>query len=109
MTGFDDFGIKAELDNMVNDPENGIVYLDKMSEKNLLDLLVRLAQKAKRIKTRHWERHGYLLGMGRVLENLYNMNIHRWGLMREDPVKNWKHSRNISKTNCLVTFTEPMN
>ncbi len=75
----DPYGIKSEIDNMVNDPENGIVYLDKMKEKELLDLLVRLANKAKRIKMRHWERHGYLLGMGKVLEKLYFMNVHRWG------------------------------
>src|ERR1700682_2556020 len=75
-----DLGINSELDNMVNDPDNGIIFLDKMKEKELLDLLVRLATKSQRIKTRHWERHGYLLGMGKVLEKLYRMNIHRWGL-----------------------------
>lgn len=88
MTDADDLLIKTELDNMVNDPDKGIVYLDKMSEKELLDLLVRLSQKVKRIKTRHWERHGYLLGMGKVLEMLYRMNIHRWGLDKGKSAEN---------------------
>lgn len=79
MVGFDDTLMKSELDNMVVDPDKGIVYLDKLNEKELLDLLVRLATKSKSIKSRHWLRHGYLLGMGKVLEKLYYMNIHRWG------------------------------
>jgi len=72
--------IKSEFDKMVKDPDNGIIYLDKLKENELLDLLVRLVNKAKRIKSRHWLRHGYLLSAGKVLQRLYNMNIHRWGL-----------------------------
>jgi len=81
MAKIDDFGIKSEFDEMVVDPgRDEIVFIDKMKEKELLDLLVRLALKAKSIKSRHSLRHGYLLNMGRVLEKLYYMNIHRWGL-----------------------------
>lgn len=80
MIGFDDSFMKAGLNNMVHDPDKGIVNLDKMKEKDLLDLLVRLTQKTKSIKTRHWLRHGYILGIGKVLEKLYFMNIHRWAL-----------------------------
>lgn len=75
-----DLHIKSELDDMVNDPDKGIVFIDKMTEKELLDLLARLALKTKSIKSRHWLRHSYLLEMGKVLETMYNMNIHRWAL-----------------------------
>jgi hypothetical protein len=80
MTAYDS-GTKSELDNMIHDPQKDeIVLIDKLKERELVDLLVILATKAKRIQTRHWERHGYLLDMGKVLEALYRMNIHRWGL-----------------------------
>lgn len=80
MARIDDFGIKSEVDSMVVDPDKGIVFIDKLKENELLDLLVRLAVKAKSIRSRHWLRHGYLLNMGKVLEKLYHINIHRWGL-----------------------------
>ena len=81
MTKFDDFAIKSELDGMVVDPDKGgIVNINKFKEKELLDLLCRQAEKAKRIRTKHWLRHGYLLEMGKVLGTLYSMNIHRWAL-----------------------------
>jgi len=83
-----DIAIKTAIDEMVNDPDKGIVFIDKMTEKELLDLLMRLAKKAKSIRSRHWLRYGVLLEMGKVLSKIYSMNIHRWaiddGMSREE-------------------------
>ena len=68
------------VDDIVADPDGEIVFIDKLKEKELQDLLMRLAKKAKSIRSRHWLRHGVLLEMGKVLTKLYNMNIHRWAL-----------------------------
>jgi len=80
--------IKSEIANTVNDPDKGRVYLPKLKEKELLDLLVRLAIKAKSIKSNHLSRHWVLLDTGKVLQSLYSMNLHRYaldeGLSRED-------------------------
>lgn len=76
----EDLAMKSFIDNMVADPDGGIVHIDKFKEKELLDLLFRLAKKAKSIRSRHWLRHGIILEMGKVLSKLYNMNIHRWAL-----------------------------
>lgn len=79
------------FENLVNDPDKGIVSIDKLKEKELLDLLVRLALKAKSIRSRHWLRQGYLLDLGKVLRRLYEMNIHRWGIDEGLPREYLKH------------------
>ena len=69
------------LKDSVLDPEtNEIINLNKLKEKELLDLMVRLAEKSKKIRTKHKLRHGYLMAMGKVLRRLYTMNVHRWAL-----------------------------
>ena len=57
-----------------------IIDLSNLKEKELLDLMVRLAEKSKKIRTKHLVRHGYLMAMGKVLRRLYTMNVHRWGI-----------------------------
>lgn len=73
--------VKDELiDDMVADPDNGIVFLTNLKEKELLDLLFRLTKKAKSIRSQHYKRHGYLMDSAKVLRNVYAMNLHRWGI-----------------------------
>ncbi len=72
---------KNPLYDSVYDPvTKEIIDLSNLKEKELLDLMVRLAEKSKKIRTKHDIRHGYLLAMGKVLRRLYSMNVHRWGL-----------------------------
>ena len=67
-------------DSVLDPGTNEIINLNKLKEKELLDLMVRLAEKSKKIRTKHLVRHGYLMAMGKVLRKLYTMNIHRWGI-----------------------------
>ena len=47
----DDDSANAFLEGMVTDPDGDLVFLDKLNEKELLDLLSRLTKKAKAIIT----------------------------------------------------------
>ena len=67
-------------DSVLDPGTNEIINLNKLKEKELLDLMVRLAEKSKKIRTKHLVRHGYLMAMGKVLRRLYTMNVHRWAL-----------------------------
>jgi len=68
-------------ENVVVDPgKDDLVFLDELKEKELLGLLVRIAEKAKSIRSQHWKRNGYLIDMAKVLRRTYEMNVHRWGL-----------------------------
>ena len=67
-------------DSVLDPGTNEIINLNKLKEKELLDLMVRLAEKSKKIRTKHLVRHGYLMTMGKVLRRLYTMNVHRWGI-----------------------------
>jgi len=68
-------------ENMIVDPiKGGLIFIDKLKEKELLDLLVGLAKNAKSIRSQHWKRNGILLEMAKVLRRTYEMNVHRWGL-----------------------------
>jgi len=67
--------------DMIFDPvKEDIVFLHTLKEKELLDLLVGLAEKAKSIRSLHWKRNGFLIDMAKVLRRTYEMNVHRWGL-----------------------------
>ena len=69
------------LDDLVLDPgKDDVVFLDVLKEKELLSLLVRIAEKSKSIRTKHIIRSGYLVDLAKVLRRTYEMNIHRWGL-----------------------------
>lgn len=69
------------VENVVVDPgKDDLVFLDKLKEKELLGLLVRIAEKAKSIRSQHWKRNGYLIDIAKVLRRTYEMNVHRWGL-----------------------------
>jgi hypothetical protein len=72
--------MKDLVGGMVVDPDDGIVFLNQLNEKQLTDLLFRQAKKIKSIRSRHWKKHGYLLDMNKVLIHLYSMNVHRWGI-----------------------------
>ena len=69
------------VEGMVVDPDGGdLILLDKLTEKELLVLLVKIAEKAKRIRSKHSIRHGTLLDLAKVLRRTYDMNLHRWGI-----------------------------
>lgn len=69
------------LEDAVIDPgKDDLVFLDNLKEKELLELLVSIAEKAKSIGSQHWKRNGYLIDMAKVLRSTYEMNVHRWGL-----------------------------
>ena len=75
----DDDSANAFVEGMVTDPDGDLVFLDKLNEKELLDLLFRLTKKAKAISTsEHWLRHENLLDTAKVLHRIYAMNLHRW-------------------------------
>lgn len=72
--------IGAFVANMVADPRSKrVVLLDQLGERELLDLLVALAVKAKSIRSQHWEREGYLGNLQIVTAKLLEINRHRWG------------------------------
>ncbi len=69
------------LKDAVSDPDGrGLIFLDKLTEKELLALLVKIAEKAKRIRSKHELRHGTLMDLAKVLRRTYDMNLHRWGI-----------------------------
>lgn len=77
----DDDSANAFVEGMVADPDGDLVFLDKLNEKELLDLLFRLTKKAKAIRrSKHLLRHGNLLDTAKVLHRIYAMNLHRWGI-----------------------------
>ena len=75
----DDDSADAFMEWIVADPDGDLVFLDKLNETELLDLLFRLTKNAKAmIKSKHWLRHGNLLDTAKVLHMIHTMNIHRW-------------------------------
>jgi len=77
----DDDSADAFVEGIVTDPDGDLVFLDKLNETELLDLLFRLTKKAKAMRrSKHWLRHGNLLDTAKVLHSIFAMNIHRWGI-----------------------------
>ena len=66
--------------NVVPDPsgEKGLLDISKMKEKNLAVLFDQTWAKAKRIKTKHSSKHGWLLNCATILRRLYLINLHKW-------------------------------
>ena len=76
MDASDDF-----VESTVVDPDAGdSIQIDNLKEKELLDLLVKCAQKSKSIRSKHEIRHGWLMDTAKVLRQIYMMNLHRWAL-----------------------------
>ena len=78
----DSFGehIKRITENYVPDPDmDGLVNISTMSEKEFVNLFDRSWSKVKRIKTRHWSKHGWILNCLTILNKLYEKNVHKWG------------------------------
>jgi hypothetical protein len=67
-------------ENVVIDPSGQkLVDVSNLTEKELVGLFERNWEKAKRFRTGHSLKHGYLLNCAAILKKLYLLNLHKWG------------------------------
>jgi hypothetical protein len=67
-------------ENVVLNPDNRqLVNISNLKEGELMELFEKNWAKAKRFRTRHDLKHGYLLNCATILKRLYVLNLHKWG------------------------------
>jgi hypothetical protein len=59
--------------------EKDLFDISTMDERELVELFDKTWTKAKHVKTDHWHKHGLILGCFKILNRLYNTNVHKCG------------------------------